>query len=108
MPVSSGALRDGYFATGGAAAAKVQSRQHGMGRQRFCRWSWLSLAGVKETEKSEQLPEDFSAFKVKVRIHYLKMRFIWGFTMILPVQCCAVHAQCNRKFLSYSSIAHEK
>ena len=108
MPVSSGALPDDYFAAGGATAVEEECRRWGIHRRRFCRWSWRSLASVGEVEKSEQSPEDLSTFKLKVRIYYLKMRFIQGFAMIWPTHLCAAHEQCNRTFLSYSPVDNEK
>jgi hypothetical protein len=90
MPVSNEVLPDDGFSVGGAEAAKAKSRQRGSNR-RFCRRLWLASASVREAKKSGQLPEDFSTETVNVRIHYRKMRFIWGFTLILPVQHCAIH-----------------
>jgi hypothetical protein len=45
---------------------------------------------------------------VNVRIYYLKMQFIEGFTMILAMQFCAPVTQGNRKFMSDSSIDMNK
>jgi hypothetical protein len=66
----------------------------------------MVLVGKRQRERKSQshCPKIFRPFKVNVRNYYLKMRFIEGFAPVLLVQHCAIQAQCNRKFLSYSPV----
>jgi len=114
-------LPNDYLVSGGWLAAKGSFRQREIRGQEFCRQRWHPLVSFTVAVRSNRMPgklppmisnHPFARIRghghrhhfLIVRIHYLKMRFVEGFALILRVQFCAPVSQNSRKFMSESSI----
>ena len=114
-------LRNDCFVASGRLAAKGSFRQRDIRRQKFCRQGWRPLGNLKVAVRLNRLPEKFPlmistillpAFRghdhrhhfAIVRIYYLQMRFIRGFSWILAMQFSAPATQGSRELMSESSI----